>query len=86
MNKNTLTGIILIILVMVAWSIWMTPSKEEIERQRHIQDSIYRANRNRYIQDSIRFAEAQKMSEQALAQANNEEANMAARDRYGVFA
>lgn len=88
MNKNSVIGIILIIGVLVGWSIWMTPSKEEIARQREYQDSIYRANRERYIQDSIRFVEAQKAAEQqTVAQMSNGEMSDAVmRDKYGVFA
>ena len=86
MNKNSLIGIILIIGIFVGWFIWMTPSKEEIERQRQIQDSIYQANRARFIEDSIRFVEAQKNAEQSLSQHQPEEvtADMI-RDRFGVF-
>lgn len=87
MNKNSVIGIILILGILVGWSIWVTPSKEEIAKQREYQDSIYRANRERYIQDSIRFAEAQKASEQqAVAQISNGEMSDAMmRDKYGVF-
>lgn len=87
MNKNSVIGIILIIGVLIGWMIWVTPSKEEIARQRHIQDSIYQANRERYIQDSIRFAEAQKETEMFVAQDNDAESSDAVtRDKYGVFA
>ena len=88
MNKNSVIGIILIIGILVGWSIWMTPSKEEIARQREYQDSIYRANRERYIQDSIRFVEAQQAAEQQeVAQlGNNEMSDAVMRDKYGVFA
>ena len=86
MNKNSIIGIILIIGILVGWSIWMTPSKEQIARQREYQDSIYRANRERYIQDSIRFVEAQKQSEQLVRQQENAEVTDAVmRDKYGVF-
>ena len=88
MNKNSVIGIILIVGILVGWSIWMTPSKEEIARQREYQDSIYRANRERYIQDSIRFVEAQQAAEQpVVAQlSNNEMSDAVMRDKYGVFA
>lgn len=88
MNKNSVIGIILIIGVLIGWMIWVTPSKEEIARQRHIQDSIYQANRERYIQDSIRFAEAQKETEMFVAQQDNdaESSDAVTRDKYGVFA
>lgn len=87
MNKNSIIGIVLIIGILVGWSIWVTPSKEEIARQREIQDSIYQANRARYIADSIRFIEAQKAAEQQLS--TQSETNVASdavmRDKYGVF-
>ena len=88
MNKNSVIGIILIIGILVGWSIWMTPSKEEIARQREYQDSVYRANRERYIQDSIRFVEAQQAAEEpVMAQMSNGEMSDAVmRDKYGVFA
>ncbi|MBR6439530.1 MAG: membrane protein insertase YidC [Bacteroidales bacterium] len=88
MNKNSIIGIILIIGILVGYSIWMTPSKEEIERQKHYRDSIYQANRERFIQDSIRFVEAQKEAELIVAQQDNnaQMSGVALRDKYGVFA
>ena len=87
MNKNSLIGIILIIGIFVGWFIWMTPSKEEIERQQHIQDSIYQVNRARFVEDSIRFVQEQQQREQALSQPEVEDVSAdAIRDRYGVFA
>ena len=88
MNKNSVIGIILIIGILVGWSIWMTPSKEEIARQREYQDSIYRANRERYIQDSIRFVEEQQAAEQQEVPqlSSNEMSDAVMRDKYGVFA
>ena len=48
MDKNSLIGIILILGVLIGWSVWMTPSKEELAQQRHIQDSINRVNKERF--------------------------------------
>lgn len=59
MDKNSIIGIILILGVLIGWSVWMTPSKEEVARQRQIQDSINRVNRERFINDSIRMAQAE---------------------------
>lgn len=88
MNKNSVIGIILIIGILVGWSIWMTPSKAEIARQRHIQDSIYQAQRERFIEDSIRFVTAQKEAEQSVYQLDSSEepTDAVMRDKYGVFA
>ena len=57
MNKNSVIGIILIIGIFVGWFIWMTPSKEEIERQQHIQDSIANVNRQRAFEEQKRIME-----------------------------
>ncbi len=59
MNKNSLIGIILIMAILIGWSVWMTPSKEEMARQRFIQDSTYLANKQRAVEDSNRFALAE---------------------------
>lgn len=40
MDKNTILGLLLIFGVFVGWGVWMSPSKEEIEKQRQQQDSI----------------------------------------------
>ena len=60
--------------------------KEEIERQRHIQDSIYQVNRARFIEDSIRFVQDQQRREETLSQTEDVEVTEdALRDQYGVF-
>ena len=64
MDKNSLIGIILILGILIGWSVWMTPSKEEIAQQRHIQDSINKVNRERFVRDSISMAEATALMNQ----------------------
>ena len=85
MNKESIIGFTLIIGILVGWTIWMTPSKEEIERQKHYQDSIYQENRIRYIQDSLRFVEEQKSLEHRFDE-QQDEASVAIRDKFGYFA
>ncbi|MBE6338909.1 MAG: membrane protein insertase YidC [Lentimicrobiaceae bacterium] len=85
MDKNSLIGIILILAVLIGWSVWMTPSKEELAQQRHIQDSIYRANRERFVKDSIKMAEANAIMDEKKVTAKDE--SYAARyNQYGSFA
>ena len=85
MDKNSLIGIILILAVLIGWSVWMTPSKEELAQQRHIQDSIYRANRERFINDSIELAKADAIMEEKNTSAKDE--SYAARyNQFGSFA
>jgi hypothetical protein len=37
MNKNTITGLIIIFAILIGYSIWMTPSDEEKEATNKIQ-------------------------------------------------
>jgi YidC/Oxa1 family membrane protein insertase len=87
MNKNSVIGIILIIGIFVGWFLWMTPSKEEIERQQHIQDSIANVNRQRALEEQQRIMEEEEAAQVAEYQLNNNEiSDEQLRDRYGVFA
>ena len=84
MDKNTITGFILIALVMIAFSWWQQPSAEEIAAQRK-QDSIALAAQKKAEQD-MKAAEAAKAEEKKAAQQdstaaffqamNGEEANV----------
>ncbi len=64
MNKNSVIGFILIAAIMVGYSIFMTPSKEELAAQKRKQDSIARIIQIR--KDSI-----DKIKAKAIAQAQN---------------
>jgi YidC/Oxa1 family membrane protein insertase len=87
MNKNSVIGIILIIGIFVGWFIWMTPSKEEIERQQHIQDSIANVNRQRALEEQQRIMQEAEAAQAAVYQTDDTEmSDSQLRDRYGVFA
>ena len=40
MDKNTITGLLLIGLILVGYSLWMQPSEAELEASRKQQDSV----------------------------------------------
>ena len=85
MDKNSLIGIVLILGILIGWSVWMTPSKEELAQQRHIQDSINRVNRERFVKDSISMAEANALMTETSNTVKDE--SYAARyNQYGSFA
>ena len=85
MDKNSLIGIVLILGILIGWSVWMTPSKEELAQQRHIQDSINRVNRERFVKDSISMAEANALMTETRNPVKDE--SYAARyNQYGSFA
>ncbi len=97
-NKSTLIGFALIAAILFGWMYFMSPSKEERERQMHIQDSIRQARIEQARVDSIKNAERQQQAE-ALAQVADSVATQemdsatleqhkadARRDKYGIFA
>ncbi len=97
-NKNTLIGFILIAAILFGWMYFMSPSKEQLAKQQHIQDSIRQARLEQMALDSLRQVEQQRQAE-ALAQladsalvADTDSATLAnqksiaMRDKYGVFA
>lgn len=43
MDRNTIIGLVLIAAVLIGYSVFTSPSKEELEKRRHIQDSVYKA-------------------------------------------
>ena len=70
MDKNTITGFILIGLVIVGFTWWSQPSQEEIEAYRHQQDSIALVQQ---AEEQMRqeAARQQQLKEQALATDTN---------------
>ena len=95
-NKNTLFGFLLIAAILFGWMYFMSPSKEEREKQMHIQDSIRQARIEQMRVDSIKNAERQQAAALAqvadsVAMADMDSATLAQqqsaalRDKYGVF-
>ncbi len=64
MNRNNIIGVLLIGAIFIAWSIWQTPSKEELKEQQRIKDSIAAVNLEYSLrQDSILKAREALQSE-----------------------
>lgn len=61
MNKNTIIGFILIAAIMIGYTVWMTPSQEQLARQQFVKDSIALVQQKKM--DSIRLQQL-LMSEQ----------------------
>ncbi len=64
MNRDSIIGFILIAAILIGYSIWMSPSQEELVKQRRIKDSLEYVQ---YQQDSIKRAQA-LAAKQASAQ------------------
>ena len=68
MNRNSIIGFILIAAIMVFYTVWMTPSEEELAKKRHeqqVQDSILMVQK---MQDSLRAVQAEIAAQQAQQQ------------------
>lgn len=90
MNKENIIGLVLIFALLIGYSIWMTPSKEELEKQQHERDSIAQVNRQRLEAERLE-AERMAKSDQPATEAQSAsvspetiQANL--QDRYGSFA
>ncbi|MDD3281188.1 MAG: hypothetical protein PHC83_06415, partial [Bacteroidales bacterium] len=46
MNKNTVIGLLLIMGLLVGYSVWRSPSKEELKEKQRIQDSLALLQKN----------------------------------------
>jgi YidC/Oxa1 family membrane protein insertase len=98
MDKNTITGLIIIFAILIGYSLWMTPSNEEMQAKQHRADSIAQVMRTqdsiaaisrieRQIKDSINKAKDAENTTIATENSNLQ-GNTAAidRDKLGIFA
>jgi YidC/Oxa1 family membrane protein insertase len=91
MNRDTVTGMILIFAILIGYSIWMTPSQDEKDAMQRKRDSIAI---ERLTQDSIlrlKQLEKQKldsiwMAEQVDFVVTADQPVQVNRDKFGVFA
>ncbi len=95
MNKNNIIGLLIIGAIFVGWSMWMTPSKEEQQRQKFVRDSIaqeYQAKRvveeaaAQLRKEQQAQAETQPGAQQAQSVGNLESSSQIDRSKYSVFA
>ncbi|HMM10906.1 MAG TPA: membrane protein insertase YidC [Bacteroidales bacterium] len=90
MNRDSLIGFVLIAAILIGYSIWMTPSKEELERRQYRLDSIAQVKRQQQMQiDSLRMLSEQQQAQQEMPVTRIEDTATAFRqlnDRFGAFA
>lgn len=60
MDRNTIIGLVLIAATLIGYSIFTSPSKEELEKRKHIQDSVYKAQ---LVADSMNALLIKKQSD-----------------------
>jgi len=68
MDKNQITGFVLIFLVLIGFTYFSQPSKEQLEQQKHDNDSIALAEANKTAQEQQE--KAQKVLDDSLALAD----------------
>lgn len=90
MNRDSLIGFILIAVILIGYSIWMTPSKEELERRQHKLDSIAQVKRQQQLQlDSLKMLSEQQQAEPVVVADKIDDTAVVFRqlsDRFGSFA
>ncbi|NOU48494.1 MAG: hypothetical protein HOO86_15750, partial [Bacteroidales bacterium] len=88
MNRDTIIGFVLIASILVGYSLWMTPSKEEIAKNQKQQESMAQMREQARVLDSIRMAIDVKPESVAAAPSTDSLSNTysALHDKFGAFA
>ena len=84
MDKNSIIGLLLIGGIIIGWLAWNQPSKEQLARQKFVQDSIALVEKNKILQ-----AESEKAQQAAINQPaayNDSIVNATRKLTYGDFA
>lgn len=85
MNKNSIIGFFLIAAIMIGYTLWMTPSAEELAQKQHVTDSILRVAEQRQLEAAILTAEKQKQEELSqISESSNDnfDSNVSTSDNY----
>ena len=83
MDKNTWIGFALIAAIIIGFSLLNRPSKEELERRQHYQDSVrYARQLEIETQEALRKAEA----EMATLPADEKQNSSSLQEVFGAFA
>lgn len=87
MSKNNIIGLVVIMAMLIGYSLWMMPSKKEIEESRHRNDSIAAVHKADSIQMVAESAKTVSKADTIKAPANSQvNQQPAASDKFGYFA
>ena len=67
MDRNTVIGFVLIALLIIAYTYFNMPSKEELEKQKHQADSIALVQKQQHVSDSLQQLNPADSSKHAVA-------------------
>jgi len=65
MNKNSIIGFVLIAAIMIGYTVWMTPSAEEMAQKQHTVDSVQNANLQKQREAAIIAEETLRQEEES---------------------
>lgn len=68
MDKNTIIGMLLIAGIIIAYTIYTRPSKEQIAEQQRLRDSVQQVEKQRELLDSPRTETAQSATEAQISE------------------
>ena len=87
MDKNTITGLLLIFAILIGYSIWSRPSKEEIARMQRQRDSIVQVNRAEQMRLAEEMRQADEQAQLAILDVTGADSlrQRNLQDRYGAF-
>jgi YidC/Oxa1 family membrane protein insertase len=86
MDRNSILGIVLIVLILVVFSILNKPSQEEVERAKRKQDSIELVHRQQAEQQVAEQEIVQEEAPPEVTEMEQEDKTNQLRDRFGSFA
>lgn len=70
MNKNSIIGFVLIAAIMIGYTVWMTPSAEELTQKQNTADSIQKIRQQE--QNKAALLEEERLKEENESQFNND--------------
>ena len=85
MDRNSIIGIILIAVILIAYSIFTRPSREKLVEQKRIYDSIRMAE-NIVALEKARIDSAKRLSADSISQAALKPTGENLKSSYGIFA
>jgi len=87
MDKNTITGLLLIFAILIGYSLWSRPSKEQIERMQRQRDSIalVKQAEQARLAEELRKAEEQSRSTVSDLIDSDDLRQRELQDKFGAF-
>jgi YidC/Oxa1 family membrane protein insertase len=90
MNKNTIFGLVLIFILLIGYSYWMAPSKEEIKQKQRLADSLLVVRKADSLAAALAIAQTKMVTDSLQKVVPNDttaiKSELVNRDNLGFFA